>query len=628
MARPGRHHPLENDEFHSLEYYTWAGLKPTGDQQPLRRLEDVRKLPRPSLAQLGMGVYRSVALWKTPNNHLVHTVLLNFALLGGSPSERQIRLPAFAATIVFALAVYLFVRGGLGWRFAAPLAALGAFCLPYVYWYGNEARGHSATLALQVLFLIMARQAARRPASLGWGVAQAITAVLLFMNNVSMVLYWLFPAYLVLWFCPPFSGASSHILEERRLWRRNLILQLLGISAVGFLFLMDRLPYLLVASQINGDEASSTADFLTQGWGIVRYLFPDVGWAALGCLGLAGSVALCRSQENRWLGMLALGTILVTVLHCCLTKKVIYARACGFVLPMLVIGAAYLAERAGAVATGRGASSPWLSAWPLQGCWSGNRSLVAATTSTIPRPLPNSIPRSTRGMKRFSTRSCPAPTTSGTRFCPRNGLRPRTRSAATAAWIESSSWCRSRSTLTPRIGFTTWRLWRPPTRRCCSIPEVGKECCNRWSPAQPWRRDAWGYIRSCRSPCMPCRFPRPQRFPGKAPNLVVWYPDPLRVGIFGQPVMELLREADLPSIRRNHRFPAHLDYYNQLQSLEFVANSAQEWDKIKAVVARGMQRFGGRAVCLNATNEPGRGQGSAARETNPVTREKKVERVP
>jgi hypothetical protein len=89
----------------------------------------------------------------------------------------------------------------------------------------------------------------------------------------------------------------------------------------------------------------------------------------------------------------------------------------------------------------------------------------------------------------------------------------------------------------------------------------------------------------------------------KPPNLVVWYPDQLRVGLFGQPVVELPAKASLPYIRRNRRFAAGLDDYNQPYGLEFVANSAEEWNKIRAVVAAGLPRFGGRAVCRNAAKD-------------------------
>ena len=625
---PGAARPLENDEFHNLEYYTWAGLKPTGDRRPLRRLEDLRTLPAPSLGQLGMGIYRSVALWKTPNNHLVHTVLLDLALLGGSPSERQIRLPAFCAAIIFAIALYALLQWGLGWRFAAPLAALGAFCLPYVYWYGNEARGYTVTLVLQVLFLAMARQAACRPANLAWGVAQAITAILLFMNNVSMVLYWLFPAYLALWFFAPPSGASSGMLDQRRQWRRNLILQLMGIGAVGFLFLMDRLPYLLVSTQINGVETSGTADFLAKCYGIVRYLFPGGGWAVLGCLGLVGGAALCRSKERRWLGVLALGTILITFLHCWLMKRVVYPRACGYCLPMIVLGAAYLAELAW-----RGGN------WP--------RRLVTVTISVV-----------FTGVLVGESLACrcdyfdyPAA------FAKLDSVRGAPQQSVPYAVLPQSDYILNKSLparwLTARDGISSDS---PIDRVLFLVPAkmpgdrvdqlvylVPLEAPDKalMQHARSWE----GMLESivATAPVAPRRvgsyelvsvavhaepFSAARAFPGNTPDVVAWYPDPLRVGIFGQPVMDLLREAGVPYIRRNHRFPAHLDYYNQLDSLEFVARSAEEWNKIKEVVATGLQRFEGRAVCLNATSAAGPDKRTRTRETSPVSGQKKVERIP
>jgi predicted nucleic acid-binding Zn ribbon protein len=456
---------------------------------------------------------------------------------------------------------------------------------------------------LQVIFLAMARQAARRPTSLGWGAAQAITTVLLFMNNVSMVLYWLFPAYLVLWFCPPSSDRSSNILEERRQRRRNLILQLAGISALGFLFLMDRLPYLLVATRINGEETSGVADFLTQSWGVVRYLFPDAGSAVLGCLGLAGSVALCRSQQNRWLGFLSLGTILVTVLHCCLTKKVVYSRACGFLLPMIVIGAAYLAERAW-----RGGNLPrrvitLIISMAFTGVLVGKS--LANRCSYFDYPA---------AFAKFDSVIDPQHRSVSYAVLPRSDYiwtkdLPR-------QWLTAQDGIGSDSHVDRLLFLVPVAMTADAVDRFHYLAPLEASDKSVLQHAQSWEGMLQSVVAGAATtprhvgnyqvvsvPVHAEPFSATAPFPGKSPNLVVWYPDPLRVGIFGQPVMDVMRQADIPCIRRNHRFPAHLDYYNQLYSLEFVANSAKEWDKIRVVVATGLNQFGGHAVCLTAMKD-------------------------
>src|SRR5437870_1780048 len=77
---PDIRRPLQYDELLTIEYYTWVGLAPSGERAPLRRAVDLQARFRPTLAQLGMGLYRSLGVWREPNNHVWQSVLVNLSL--------------------------------------------------------------------------------------------------------------------------------------------------------------------------------------------------------------------------------------------------------------------------------------------------------------------------------------------------------------------------------------------------------------------------------------------------------------------------------------------------------------------------------------------------------------------
>src|SRR5262245_30301614 len=82
--------PLQCDEQITVEYYSWAGLTPEGEPHSLRRADDYRTLPQVEPRQLGMGIYRSLGVWTEPNNHVLNSLLVNFAIAPGKPDERMV----------------------------------------------------------------------------------------------------------------------------------------------------------------------------------------------------------------------------------------------------------------------------------------------------------------------------------------------------------------------------------------------------------------------------------------------------------------------------------------------------------------------------------------------------------
>jgi hypothetical protein len=348
--------PLQCDEQITLEYYTWAGLTPEGEPHQLRRAEDFHALPPVEPRQLGMGIYRSLGVWTEPNNHVVHSLLVNFAVASGKPDERTVRIPALLGAIAASLFAFWVCRRHFGWRAAAPFAAVVVFSLPYMVQYSQEARGYSWMIAFIFLQLGLMYRLARQPDSIVWGAACAITAILTFMNVVSLALDWLFPLYLAFLIVPPTTpGTEPLSSEKKRLWRRNLSIQLLAIGGVGLVFLIDRLPAVYSSMNQYGISFTGLTGFLHLLSLTLRYLFPGHVWELVAVLGLAGILIMLFVPSDRPLGVAVLFTLAVSLGHFWITRRFPYERACGYLVPFAVMGNCYLVE----IALARIQSTGW-----------------------------------------------------------------------------------------------------------------------------------------------------------------------------------------------------------------------------------------------------------------------------
>jgi glycosyltransferase involved in cell wall biosynthesis len=579
---------FDYDEFYSTEYHTWAGVDRNGETVSLRRCEDIRRLPAPTLQQLGMGVYRSLGVWKNTNNHIFNNLLVNFAMIRGNPTERTIRIPAFIGAIGFAAALYVLLQFMLGWRYAATWIPLWAFAFPYVAQYGMEVRGYSWMLCLQVLFLIVACRSACRPTSIFWGTTQALLAICCIMNIVSLSIHWILPVYLIFWLFPPELNNSPLTVEHKKQWRKNLIVQLLAIGAVGFVFLMPRLPYTIRFSSQAGLSISGLGSLVSHLHGYISYLFPGITWEILGCLGLVGVLTACRSKESRCWGLAFFAVIFLSLFHFWASKTVLYARTMSYQLPLLFVGAGYLIE------------------------WIGRRAKNISRYAALAGALGLTMVVVWQSLN----------------LCFNDGdLRKAFQEIADRIDVHEPSQVyavvTSEGYYMPKCLPRDWLTYLDDVASANAVKKLvfvsqhsdamanllemqqGKKTT---AILQPLKNDntTWVYkAQDCQATCVNVHaepFASVQHYPDAATSLVLWYPDPMRVGIIGTPVIDMLGEAGVPYIRRNRRFPAHLDFYTQLYAIEFTVASAEEWANIQQIVQAGLQRFGGHVICLVGEN--------------------------
>ncbi len=350
--------PLNEDELITLRYYTWAGVRPDGEPRELRRREDVERLGRPGLRDLVLGAYCSFGRWAEPNNHVVNSGLINLTLPLCHPREAAVRLPALLGAVVFAALAAGLCYWVFPARSAVPLVAACAFWHPYVLRYSQEARGYSWMLALQLLLLACFVRLLRSPASLAWGLLTAAVAVLSFMNVLTASLYWVLPAYVVM-----FAVALSPWAREARALRINLVAQLAGVGAVGLVFLLDRLPFVFSSAQQYGLPFQGAGEYAARLGEAADYLFPSAGWKLFAA---AGVVGLLLSYRHAW-GRLLLAvfgvSLLVSLAHVAVAHRFPYPRVCGHVLPPILIGFGCLVQRACELFAAR-----WQAALTWAGC--------------------------------------------------------------------------------------------------------------------------------------------------------------------------------------------------------------------------------------------------------------------
>ncbi|WP_020471620.1 hypothetical protein [Zavarzinella formosa] len=339
--------PLMWDECLNLENYTWLDFERDGSPRRIRRADELLHQPKPSTGmQLVAGLYRAIGVWREPNDHIPHSVMLNAAMLAAPSDERAARVPALIGALVFTLSVGWFARKN-GSLMAWPVAILLAAAWPYVHLFSMQARGYSWMLAFQTLHLLALRRVALQPVSVWWGSLSALTGIITFLNIISLALDWLLPLYAVLWLSPPLDrdGFSPEQYAARRTaYRRNLLVQFGVIVLAGFFFLADHLPYVVLAMQEHGVR-TRLHELPARFREIGGYLFPTLGWQIVAGLGVLGWFLILADRSVRWLGLIALAVVGVSLSHFIGTHKVPFSRTCAYVLPLLVMGATYSADR-------------------------------------------------------------------------------------------------------------------------------------------------------------------------------------------------------------------------------------------------------------------------------------------
>jgi hypothetical protein len=585
-SSPHFRRPFLTDELETLVEFTLVGITPTGQQRVLHTVEDLYSLERPSLRHIAMGIYCSVGRWTSPNNHIINSLLINGAVAPGHPDEGTIRLPALFGAIAFALLMIVAVIRFAGLTLIIPIVVIVALWHPHVLRYSMEARGYSWMLALQVASLLALTFLAQRPASIIRGALLTVGSVLIIINTVSLALDWIAPLYLTALLIPPEAEATPESVTARKEWRtllrKNLLVQCLVIGAIGMIFLIDRLPHVMMSAQRYGLRFETRSQFIERLAEIDAQLFPTIAWKLVGFLGLLGLLLAGRSARRRWLRAFLVSDLIIVVCHILLTRTLPYPRVCGFVLPFVFLGIANLGRIMGEECRTPGRR---LAIWAILalGC------VGLASTSSNPDA-------------RFDS----------------EGLKL----ARAARQVTDQPGVATMALGDPQDADTL-RLYLPPAwlNNYDRLP-VGKEVelkvirDEAFSTLEPesakathprsWETNGWCDSQSvlkfgtCRLLAIrgnTFRFPDvPSKPPGKGRALVFWYIDIKSVATPPYRVLDFVNESGLRYVPRYVKFQIRALVSTFLDCVVLVAESPAQYETATRLVASGVDRFGGNAV--------------------------------
>ncbi len=330
--------PFSLDEFITLQNYTLAGLQPSGERREIRRITDYEQAPAPGPMQLVMGVYASLGRWTEPNNHVIHSLLCNFTQFVSPKTERLLRMPAFFAGLLFLLLMLFLGHFVLKWRHAHVLLTALVPWLPYLLEFSQKARGYTVSLALQAALLLVVTALLRNPRSITTAALGVLLSVATFMNLVNMAIAWVLPVYAALAWQARSKGER---LADSPLWR-SVVIQLLVIGLAGGIFLIDRLPAVYSSMRQYGLHFSGIGGLMQHLAAGYAYLFPGVGWTIFSLAGLAGVVAMWRSEQTRVFARIAIVVFAGNLLYFLVSGSMPFYRNLGLILPLVFLGAGHL----------------------------------------------------------------------------------------------------------------------------------------------------------------------------------------------------------------------------------------------------------------------------------------------
>ena len=284
------------------------------------------------------GLRTVITDYHLPNNHVLHTILVNlsYQVFGDSPAA--IRLPAFIAGLLVIPATYLvacaFYDRSIGFVAASLVAAL-----PVMIDYSTDARGYTMIALFALLMVAIAVFIKDHVNLVGWVVLVLIASLGLYTNPtmmypIGMAFTWLFISGLI---------GDVHPGHGKKLF---VILMVSGVGVI-LLALILYLPIIYTSGlqSIIGNNVVETLSWSNfsqsieprirntwQEWN--RGLHPIFSW--LGLIGLAASFFVPRLPRNRRIPLVFAGFLWIAA--ALLVQRVApWPRIWLFLLPFFAI---------------------------------------------------------------------------------------------------------------------------------------------------------------------------------------------------------------------------------------------------------------------------------------------------
>ncbi len=571
---------LETDELITLQDYTWAGVKSDGARRDLERLSDIQQLGSPSAKELIIGVYCSLGRWAEPNNHVIYSLISNGAL---SLSDRKVialRVPALLAAVAFAFGVAV-VCWRCEWYATAVAAGTMAFWHPYIVHYSQEARGYTLMLCLVVLFLIVCEKAVKNPASISVSSGLVLISVFIFQNTVNMAVDWVIPCYILL-IARPGLFAPSLTAGQSTLRRKSLVIQVLCIGLTGFIFLVDRLPYVYSSLQQYGIPFRTPSDFLDLLQNHLYYLFPSpalVIFALLGCVGMGFA---WRERPGRGYIALSSFAVLATLLHFAASERFAYERNLGYWLVPVLLGYACFGQRL--------INLPRRS-W--QRVAVGTLVYVGTLALLVPG-LQTPVTDLVYEAFRVRIRELPEQGNTPSLALLGQGVASAIRLDFPIGWSYA---------VVPEVPGTAvdlllvekivaLPLWPRPENGSASRPLPD------WPKAEIVAQE--GFYTIVR---LPCQVEGPRQRQSLAKAIVLWYPSFNSVAVSPDNVLRSLDESKIPFHFITARYQAKLNVFGRLMCVVAAGSTSAETRRLREKLDEANQRFGGQVIVLVPRDE-------------------------
>jgi hypothetical protein len=332
---------IDEDELITLKYYTLGGIYSNGKERKIEHVSDLKKIAKPSMKQLLIGLYCSIGRWTEPNNHVFNSVLVNFTFFLKNRSEAIIRIPAFIGFVCLTFLFAYLLSSILNFKIQTILLTLPILVLnPYVIGYSVTSRGYIWMLVFQVLSIIGLYLTKLNPFSVRVAIFSVVTLTISIFNIISTLTFLVVPLYCTIIFYFLIAEKKSIFSKEFK-W---LTIQIIVLASLVSIFIFDRFPYIISSSNQYGVPFSTLSEFVNKFIGILSYYFPTLVWKIILALSVLGLVIGAKDKKNYFFAILFLFTFIIILAQALLSHKFGYDRVYGFIIVLTSVGFALLLE--------------------------------------------------------------------------------------------------------------------------------------------------------------------------------------------------------------------------------------------------------------------------------------------
>ena len=346
-----------------------------------------------------------------------------------------------------------------------------------------------------------------------------------------------------------------------------------------FFPLVDRLPYIFSSMQQYGVPAGTMAQWRAGLSGIANVLFPGLGWKIFAALGLLGLLLPGKDRWRQWITVLTIMTCVISLAHFVLARKLPYGRVAGYILPLIFLGIANdIRILLSHIPTPRSRVVAWvtLSAW-----------LATLTWPSFGMKLTE--PDFKQLLAQVKKQKCPVGISCYPLFA--INLDPLDiMKYLPDDWLDFYD----RVPVGKQVTLLAF---------LAGAGDRGMEVRDGRGPSRTWDLESWpSSCRIIQSGIYRVVSLRGTTEPFRSQNLtedrgvIFWYPNARSVAVTPEPVLGLVKSAGVRYLVQNIRHQVKLDVFGRVNCVVLIFETPTDWDLSRKCVSEGIRRFGGDAI--------------------------------